>query len=48
MCWVFVWRGYVYDSATIVCTKIFTTDITVIVPASNVPVVDIFWTGTFH
>ena len=39
-------RGY--DSATTVCAKNFTADITVKVSASNDPVADIFWTGTFH
>ena len=36
------------DSATTVCAKTYTTDTTVTVPTSNVPVADIFWTGTFH
>jgi hypothetical protein len=38
----------VQDSATAVCAKTFTTDITVTVPASNVQVADIFRTGSFH
>ena len=38
----------VCDSATTVCAKTFTTDITVTVPASNVPVADIFCTVNFH
>jgi len=36
------------DLATTVCAKTFTTDSTVTVPACNVQVADIFWTGTFH
>jgi len=38
----------VYDSATTVCAKKFTADITVKVSASNDPVADLFWTGAFH
>jgi len=38
----------VYDAATTVCAKTFIADITVTVPGSNVPVADIFGTGTFH
>jgi hypothetical protein len=38
----------VYDSATTVWLRTFTSYITVTVPASHVPVPDIFGTVTFH
>jgi len=46
MGWTFEWQEY--DSATTICEKTFITCIRVIVPAPNVPVVDVFGTGNFH
>jgi hypothetical protein len=45
------WSGYLSgkdDSAATVCEKTFITCTGMIVPALNVPMVDVFGTGIFH
>ena len=44
--WIFEWQEY--DLATTIGEKTFITCIGVIVPAPNVPVVDVFGTSIFH
>ena len=40
--------GEVYDSATTICAKTFTTCITVTVPIPNALAADVFGAGNYH